>query len=539
MKKTTTYLALVLAAAMLSSCNDWLTEDTPGTNKRGDYFVSTETATEVVNAAYMPLMWEYGNKSTYYCEWFIGDIVSDDALKGGGSLSDMADAYDMENFKTNVDNSLLRGYYEAQWQGIQRANLAIESIEPLEVGLDANFTEAMKARLLAEARFLRAYYYFRLVRVFGGMPLNDRVIDSSNKINHERASQLETYDFIITDLLAAQEALPLKARYAAADMGRITQGTAQAMLLKAYLYKAGFERQQGVDPTDSYTQAAKWGEEVVKSQQYSLCPVYFDNFTLAGENGPESVFEIQYIEDPRSDYGEGEGFSRGTFTLILQRTRSTHWGESGWGFDHPTQNLYDEYEPGDLRRDATILDFTDYMTTPAEEIYLGNHYLNLKNAQMADNNGQPYHLTHHSRGPLNYRLIRYSDVLLMLAEAYCELGDLGRAKPLLNQVRDRVGLPAFPYTATIQGKSVTYAETQDGLRDAIRHERRVELAMEGHRWFDLLRWGIAAETMAAYIAGETPEAQAEYAGFVKGKHELMPIPSQQIDLGAGPQNPGY
>ena len=103
MKKTTTYLALVLAAAMLSSCNDWLTEDTPGTNKRGDYFVSTETATEVVNAAYMPLMWEYGNKSTYYCEWFIGDIVSDDALKGGGSLSDMADAYDMENFRAEVD----------------------------------------------------------------------------------------------------------------------------------------------------------------------------------------------------------------------------------------------------------------------------------------------------------------------------------------------------------------------------------------------------------------------------------------------------
>lgn len=530
---------MALALVAMTSCNDWLTEDTPGTNKRGDYFVSTETAIEVVNASYMPLMWEYGTKSTFYSEWFIGDIVSDDALKGGGSLSDMADAYDMENFKTNVDNSLLRGFYEAQWQGIQRANLAIESIEPLEVGMDANFTEAMKARLLAEARFLRAYYYFRLVRVFGGMPLNDRVVDSSNKINHERASLLETYDFIIGDLLAAQEALPLKSRYPAQDMGRITQGTCQAMLLKAYLYKAGFQKQQGENPAESYAQAAQWGEKVVASNQYSLCPVYFDNFTLAGENGPESVFEIQYIEDPRSDYGEGEGFSRGTFTLIMQRTRSTYWGETGWGFNHPTQNLYDEYEPGDPRRDATILDFSEHMTNPAEEIYLGNHYLNLKYAQMTDNNGQPYHLTHHSRGPLNYRLIRYSDVLLMLAEAYCEKGDIAKAKPLLNQVRARVGLAPFPYTATIGGKSVTYAETQDGLRSAIRHERRVELAMEGHRWFDLLRWGNAAEVMAAYITTETDEARQHYAGFVTGKHELMPIPSQQIDLGAGPQNPGY
>lgn len=530
---------MAVALIAMTSCNDWLTEDTPGTNKRSDYFVSTETAIEVVNAAYMPLMWEYGTKSTFYSEWFIGDIVSDDALKGGGSLSDMADAYDMENFKTNVDNSLLRGFYEAQWQGIQRANLAIESIEPLEVGLDAQFTETMKARLLAEAHFLRAYYYFRLVRVFGGMPLNDYVVDSSNKINHERASQLETYDFIIADLLAAQEALPLKSRYADTDMGRITQGTAQAMLLKAYLYKAGFQKQQGENPSESYAQAVQWGEKVVASNQYSLCPIYFDNFTLAGENGPESVFEIQYIEDPRSDYGEGEGFSRGTFTLILQRTRSTYWGETGWGFDHPTQNLYDEYEPTDPRRDVTILDFSEHMTNPAEEIYLGNHYLNLKYAQMTDNNGQPYHLTHHSRGPLNYRLIRYSDVLLMLAEAYCEKGDVASAKPLLNQVRARVGLTPFPYTATIGGKSVTYSESQDGMRSAIRHERRVELAMEGHRWFDLLRWGNAAEVMAAYIATETDEARQHYAGFVTGKHELMPIPSQQIDLGAGPQNPGY
>ncbi|MBR1803921.1 MAG: RagB/SusD family nutrient uptake outer membrane protein [Muribaculaceae bacterium] len=535
-------IVMVTAMAGLSSCNDWLTEDTPGTNKRGDYFVNTETAIEVVDAAYVPLMWEYGTKSTYYSEWFIGDIVSDDALKGGGSLSDMADAYDMENFKTNVDNSLLRGFYEAQWQGIQRANLALESIEPLEVDMDAQFTEAMKARLLAEAHFLRAYYYFRLVRVFGGMPLNDRVVDSSNKINHERASQLETYDFIIADLLAAQEALPLKSKYAATDMGRVTQGAAQAMLLKAYLYKAGFQKQQGENASDSYAQAVKWGEEVVKIKQYSLCPTYFDNFTLAGENGQESVFEIQYIEDPRSDYGEGEGFSRGTFTLIMQRPRSGfNDSETGWGFDRPTQNLYDEFETGDLRRDATIMQ-QESGEIDETSLYLGNSYYNRKYAQTTDGpNATWYHLTHHSRGPLNYRLIRYSDALLMYAEACCELGDLAPAVTALNRVRSRVNLPSFPYTATIQGQSVAFTSSQADLRRAIRHERRVELAMEGNRWFDLCRWGIAKETMDAYIAGENDEVKAEYGIFQKGKHELMPIPSEERQLANGKlaQNPGY
>jgi hypothetical protein len=280
----------------------------------------------------------------------------------------------------------------------------------------------------------------------------------------------------------------------------------------------------------------------MSSGQYELVSTYFDNFTLLGENGKESIFEIQYVEDPRSDYGEGEGFTRGTFTLIMQRPRSGfNDSETGWGFDHPTQNLYDEFEPGDPRRDETIMkqegDEVDEVS-----IYLGNYYYNRKYAQTTDSpSGGWYHLTHHSRGPLNYRLIRYSDALLMYAEACCELGEMAPAIEALNKVRSRVGLPAFPYTATIQGKSVTFTSSQTDLRSAIRHERRVELAMEGHRWFDLCRWGIAKETMDAYIAGESAEVRAEFGVFQKGKHELMPIPSEERQLANGKleQNPGY
>ncbi|MBO4871049.1 MAG: RagB/SusD family nutrient uptake outer membrane protein [Muribaculaceae bacterium] len=542
MKKTIKYVMLIALTAVMGACNDWLTDDTPGSNKIEDYFVSTATALEVVNASYMPLAWEYGTSTTFYSEWFIGDIVSDDALKGGQGISDMGNAYDMENFKTNPDNRLLLGFYNAQWQGIQRCNLAIEQVSGMEEGVDADFTPEMKARLIAEAKFMRSYYYFRLVRIFGGMPLIDYVVDSSNKFNFNRASQIETYEFIIKNLEEAVESLPLKSKYAKADMGRATRGTAQAMLLKANLYLAGFQAQQGIDATAAYREAKKWGEALMETNEYDLVGTYFDNFTMVGENGKESIFEIQYVEDPRSDYGEGEGFTRGTFTLILQRPRSGfNDSETGWGFDRPTQNLYDEFEPGDPRRDATIMWQTEGEIDETS-LYMGNRYYNRKYAQTTDGpNGTWYHLTHHSRGPLNYRLIRYSDALLMYAEACCELGDLAPAINALNRVRNRVGMAPFPYTATIQGKTVHFTGSQADLRAAIRHERRVELAMEGHRWFDLCRWGIAKETMDAYIAGETEEARHEYGVFQKGKHELMPIPSEDRQLTEGKldQNPGY
>lgn len=539
MKRYINYIACAMLATSLSSCNDWLTDDTPGSTKLVEAFTSLDVAVETANAVYVPLMWEYSG-TTYYPEWFVGDVVSDDAFKGGQYIQDMAVVRDMENFKTTTNNEFLLCYYRAQWQGISRANLAIQEIPKTRVKEDEKPT---LNRLVGEAKFLRAYYYFRLCRMFGGMPLVDFVVDSNEKWHQERASQDSTYAFIIKDLEDAEAVLPLKNKYAATDLGRATKGAAQAMLLKANLYRAGFLAQNGKNEAAqaAYKEAVKWGRLVVESNQYDLDGEYFTNFLLKGENDKESVFEIQYVEDPMSDYGEGEGFSRGTFTLVLQRSRSKHFGETGWGFNKPTENLYNEFEPNDPRRDETIWrPAAGDMDTPAQEIYLGDSLCSRKYAMYTDGvNGGCYHLTHDSRGPLNNKQIRYSDVLLMYAEACCETGDLPTAKWALKKVRDRVGLPSFPYTATIQGKSVTYQDTQEDLRKAIRHERRVELAMEGHRWFDLCRWGIAKETMDAYLAGESAEAQAESAPFQKGKHELFPIPSKEIDITGIAQNPNY
>ena len=537
----------------LSSCSDWLKEPTPGQTNLADYYTTWQAALENVNAAYTPLAWEY--QGTYYAEWFIGDIVSDDALKGGQYIqSDMADVYDMENWKTQTDNELLLQYYRAKYQGIQRCNLVLERVPGMDPELfdeeEYQCVDGLQERIIGEAYFLRAFYYFQLVRVYGGVPLvlNNLLTDADWQ--QPRATANAVYDQIVADLTEANKRLWLRSdsRFADTDMGRATKGAAQAMLLKVNLYR------------HQYEEARAWGDSIILSNEYSLETDYADNWLLENENGVESVFEIQYMEDPSSDYGEGNGFSRGTFTQILTRSRSQDpmfGSNAGWGFNKPSHNLYDEYEEGDPRRDVTIWDATGHMTNESEEIYCGTPYCSRKYAWYttdADGNVTGANtLAHASRGPLNYKLIRYADVLLMYAEA-CEAaggaGTCGKtAEQALNEVRQRAranaadpdALPDYPgYSIKVNGQEIA----DPTLQQAIRHERRVELAMEGHRWFDICRWGgfdgqgVKAH-MDAYAATESQEARDEMADFVAGKHELFPIPEEERMLNPMEQNPGY
>lgn len=523
--------ALILAPA-LASCNGWLQEETPGTTTLPDYFVTGQNAIMVANAAYTPLAWEYNN--TYFSEWFIGDIASDDALKGGQDVNDSGDAYDIDNFKVNINNAILLDYYRAKYQGIGRCNLALQEIPKVE--LDDVLTEDRRDCLMGEVRFLRALYYFQLVRVFGGVPLVDFVIDSSERWQQPRATADEVYDHIIADLTAAEGLLWNKSKYPAEDMGRVTRGAAQAMLCKVYLYMK------------DYAQAYAWGKKFVDEQygaEYSLCPVFADNFTLAGENGPESVLEIQRMEDPTSDYGEGNGFTRGSFTTILTRPRmSSLGGDSGWGFDHPTLNLYAEFEPGDTRREAAIGVPDEESCREVEVMYLNTPYYN--NKICYSEGGRFPSLSHASRSPFNYILMRAADVLLLYAEAALESGHTADAKWALSEVRTRARANADPAVAGALPEFPNYrgyTDTPESLREALRHERRVELAMEGHRWFDLVRWGIAAQVMdketGSYGKNEDEIVRAEMARFIAGVHELFPIPSEEINLNPMEQNPGY
>ncbi len=531
---------IVLCSVLcLSGCKDYLTEIEPGKTLLADYYTSTAAAVQNVTGCYVPLMWEYNN--TYLSEWFIGDIASDDALKGGGSTTDMSDAYDIENWRTTDQNTLLLDFYRAQFQGVGRCNLALENIEKMALGVDEEFTPEMKNRLLGEIHFLRAYYYFRLVRVFAGVPMPLSVLNSSEEWGLSRASVDAVYTQILKDLEFANANLWLKSKYTEADLGRATKGAAQAMLMKVNLYMASpyWQKYSLSKPAaDCYKDAKAWGDSIIASGEYSLCPNYEDNFTVAGENGPESVFEIQYAEVAWGDYGEGFGFTAGSFTQILMRSRNSEIG-GGWGFDHPTQDLYDEFETADsLRRDVAILipsvKIDSAYQAQSDETYLGNNMLNNKYGMYRDpesiGGGYGKWSLHASRGPLNNKQIRYADVLLMYAEACLGASDAGTAKTYIDQVRARVGLAPC-------------AAADDAT---LRHERRCELAMEGHRWFDLVRWegvdgnGLKAH-MDAYKQKETADAQHHMQEFVAGKHEIFPIPQEEIQLNPTPmeQNPKY
>lgn len=518
MKKQNLFIISILCSVLcLSSCKEWLTAPEPGQIKLEDFFTSKEAAEQNINGCYAPLMWEF--KRTYSCEWFIGDIVSDDALKGGQNTTDMGAAYDMENWKTTPRNELLHDFYQSNYIGIGRCNLALKYIGNMP--LDTAFTANDKAELMAEAYYLRAYYYFRLVRVFGGVPLVLEVLDTNDKWQQPRASTASVFNQIVADLKMAQRSLPKVSQLNVTNKGRTTKGAAEAMLLKTYLYMASPYWSAKLDgiAADYAKEAKAWGDSIITSNEYDLFTNYADNFTLDGENGIESVFEIQYAEVAWGDYGEGFGYTAGSFTQRLVRSRSASLtdGDAGWGFNHPTQNLYNEFEAGDPRRDVAILNPDPAkMDNPTEEIYLGSAYLNNKYGWYGNK------IAHDSRGPLNNRQIRYSDVLLMYAEA-CLLSGEGNPTPYVNQVRARVGLPAIA--------------TADEA--AIRHERRCELAMEGHRWFDLVRWGNTKAVMDAYAATETAEARSHMGTFRTGVHEIFPIPVEEIELNPMDQNPGY
>ncbi len=539
--KTTKYSILFFVATLLSvfvSCDDYLNIEQPGVTLAKDAFNTSTDAIASATAAYAPLQWEYQNNGGgFFPEWFIGDVCSDDALKGGEGVSAMEALYDMENFKTRSDNNSLLWFYRVQYMGIFRCNFVFANVPQMKAeAFESN--PSVQNRVIGEALFLRAFYYFRLVRVFGGVPLVNEVIKYQSDWKQPRATANDIYNSIYNDLLQAIQYLPEKSEYAAEDLGRATKGAARALLVKAYMNNHLYDLAKL--QADSIIRLAP------KAPQYSLKSNYSDIFTIEGENNSESIFETQFIGESTSDAWNGAGFSRGTLTPTMTRPR---WAsEEGWGYNRPTQELYDEFESGDPRRDVTIYTPTTSQVEASDNntqnvyVYMGNRYTSRKYSMM-NNDTTWIKLGHSTRGGINRKEIRYSDLLLMYAEACClaQNKDYSQAKWALEEVRKRARgsqaiLPAFP---NYRG----YQDTPEDLYKAIQHERRVELAMEGHRWFDLIRWGIAAETMNAYRAENQinhPLIAKEMDPFVKGKHELFPIPIQERDLNSPmPQNPGY
>lgn len=480
----------VMFLALLVSCTENLDRTPKVVFTLDTYFQDGDQATQSVNAVYNELrQWQVHVFS------FIGmtDIVSDDSEKGSFA-SDGFFLQEVEDFQHTSTNIAPATVWEGYYQSIFRANLAIDRIPTVPAEA---IDEELRERLLAESRVLRAYFYFNLVRWFGDVPLILTPFPEEFAI--PRTDKEQVYDQIIADLEAGAAVLPEKSQYPSADLGRVTKGAANALLAKVHLTRG--DNQAATDRALT----------VINSGEYSLMERYTSIFSEAGENGSESIFEVQAtaleIGGAGSQYNEVQGV-RGTPNL-------------GWGFNRPSDNLISSFEPGDPRREATVLNVGEVLpdgsaVVVGDENIVGERF-NQK-AFVVDHPGG------NGNGPGNIRIYRYADLLLIAAEALNELSRSAEALPYLNQVRARA---RGSNPNILQDVTTT---NQAELRAAILHERRSELALEQQRWFDLVRTGRAAAVM-----------QALDKDFVAGKHELFPIPQTEVDLseGALEQNPGY
>lgn len=461
----------------------------PFTQDAGNYFNTAEDYELALIGAYDPL------QASFLTLW-IGEIASDNSIAGGESPTDTEGLHQIDNMTHGAVNSELRNIMRWNYAGVARANYILEYKDKISF--------PGKDRIIAEARFLRAYYYFELTKYFGAMPLVvDKRLGASEVTQIERAPQSEIYKQIEDDLKFAAANLD----WSNGTKGRVDKGAALALLGKAYLYQ------------DKFGPAAVTLDRVIIEGGYSLFPDYDAQFRVVNENNSEVVFDVQYSGLEGGSYDcficlEGNA-APGFHGIRLYEGPVYGVGNS---YNLPTDDLYQSFEANDPRKTASVLDidsFKNAQPNPNDVSYgigQGGHtgYYNNKYIKRQGEIGLPdTDLT----SPLNYQVIRYADVLLMAAEAHNRNNNDGPALRYLKKVRDRVGMPEI----TLAGQALT---------EAIWQERRHELSGEGHRFFDLVRTGQAANSIQ---------------GFTTGKHELFPIPQVEIDLAGGnwQQNNNY
>jgi len=456
-----------------------------------DYLKTADDYSKMVIGVYSPLQWIYANN-------VIGDIASDNSVSGGENATDVIGFQQIDDYTTTTTNSYLTEAWKSCYEGINRANYLHENKTKLDfVGKEA---------LYGEVYFLRAYYYFELVKMFGDVPLfTAKRLTASDSKAFTRAPKADVYKQMEADLTAAIAVLPPTN----VQKGRVTKYAAQALLGKVLLYQG------------KYDAAAAMLENVI-SGPFNLVTNFGDIFLQSGENGVESVFEVQYSNaSPFYDWsnpGRGQGNLAVQICGIRNLTGNSPYGQ-GWSINLPTANLASAFTAGDKRKDVTVLDIEAYSkANPSFGItYTVAPYKNtgLYNQKYLPRKGE-------TSGQVelnylnNYRSIRFADVLLMAAEANnrATTPNDAKAQTYLNRVRQRA------FADNLHNITATGAT----LKQAIWDERRLELAMEGDRFFDLVRTGQAA---------------TKITGFKANKNELFPIPQQEIDISGLTQNPGY
>lgn len=477
----------VLSAFFFTGCaDDFLDVDQTESisTKDIELFNNDSGATTFVTSIYSKFLdWDMSSFG-----WIgLASITTDDADKGSDPGDTGTDKDVLDALTYNSSNPSAESTFIAQYDGINRCNQALDILPKLN---KAN--PALRERLMGEAKFLRAFMYFTLVKCYGGVPIADHLpnptsIDDKNMLL-VRKTTAETYAFIEKDLTEAITVLPLKSAYGENEKARASKGAAYALLAKVNLYQKNW--QKVIDNCNLVT-------------GYALAPDYAKMFRIEGENDIESIFEINGVGSVPIKGIQGYSNTQGVRGA----------GGWGWGFNTASKSLVDAYEPGDVRKAATII-FRGTTLYDGREIPLS-----------PDDHNQGYNFKAYSsqftdawETDANIKYLRYGEVLLMKAEALNELGQTSDAIPLLNAIRHRAGLGDTP------------AVTQAEVRTAIWKERRVELAFEFDRFFDLVRTGQAKAAFAA-----------DGKVFTENKNELFPIPASFIiqSNGLTAQNPGY
>ncbi|RYD93895.1 MAG: RagB/SusD family nutrient uptake outer membrane protein, partial [Sphingobacteriales bacterium] len=435
--------------------------------------------------------------------YVVKTMLGDESNAGGSNSGDQPGYQSLDDYNFTTSNDKIQDAWRMMYYTIYRANKVINR---------SDAGTPLRARLIAEAKALRAFNYFELVSLWGDVPLMLGDVPTSNFTGIPRAPKADVYAQIEKDLNEAIAVLPLKNTYSAGDRFRVSKGAAQGMLGKALLYEK------------KYADAAAQFENVITSGQYSLEPSIGKAFSQAGEFGSESLYEVSYTNARSYDWGNFPWGSapESNIHIQLMGPRSDYYTKApadsligGWGFNVPKQKLWDAYiAAGDVnRRKATVMSTQELIaaggnwTSPNAWDFEG--YFQRKYGTFTSQTGSPV-------GELNYgtnwRWLRYADVLLMAAEANLNANNPGKAVTYVNMVRQRPGTGLAPL-ATV-------------TMDDIMRERQLELAFEGFRFQDLVRWGKAAQELGPL-------------GFVAGKHELLPIPDYDVRSGLLTQNPGY
>lgn len=492
MKKIKIALYALLTLTMVNCSDDFLDKTQPDTINTGNYPKTGEELITLVNGAYQPLQ----RPKLYNMRMWTSDIFAGNSIVGAGGGDDGLETTQLSNFVTSTDNQGVLDLWRGPWPGILSSNIIIKTAPEL------NIDETIKNRCLGQAYFLRAHYYFILVRFFGDVPLVTEPQDVNGDLYPARAPKTEIYKLIISDLEKAIQFLPTKQQYGDSDKGRASKGAAIGALAKVYLTLGQWQK-----VVDLTTQLEGMG--------YALNTDYSDNFNINKENSVESLFEVQYASDGGYDFWSNE--NQASWTSTFMGPRGANFVGGGWGWNQPTQEFVNSYEAGDKRKEKTIL----YEGCPDYDgkKYKANYSLTGYNVKkfLVPLSAFPSY----DNSPLNFPIMRYSEVLLMKAEALNELGQTSLAIVPLNLVRGRAGLAA-----------VTSGLSQSAFRDKVLHERRMELAFEGQRWFDLIRVNDGQYGLNfLHSIGKTNAST---------KHLLLPIP--QIERDRNPnltQNPGY